>query len=146
MIAAAIVLYRIIASAGDSTWSHRVGLVAALIVGVVLLSAGAAKVANRQLWVSDARNLGVPNIVTTVVPIIELALGSLSIVGIGWPFVPVGVALMLGVFAVFIAFQLGAGQQPNCACFGAWSDRPMSRFDIWRNATLMSVALLSLLR
>ena len=75
---------------------------------------------------AQARELGAPTPVATVLPGVELVVGALLVAGIG------GAArrrsspsLLLVVFSVAIARQLVDGRHPPCACFGAWSQRPL---------------------
>ena len=47
-------------------------------------------------------------------------------------------------FSILIARQLVDGRHPPCACFGAWSHRPLSGAHLVRNAVLVAVAVVAL--
>jgi hypothetical protein len=48
---------------------------------------------------------------------------------------------ILVVFTVQILRQLRRGHHPLCACFGAWSAKPLGATHVARNAALMALAL-----
>ena len=96
-------------------------------------------------WVAQARELGAPTPVATVLPGVELTLGALLVTGLGGRIPAVLAALLLLAFSVAIARQLVDGRHPPCACFGAWSQRPLGEGHLLRNAALIIVALLAIL-
>jgi uncharacterized membrane protein YphA (DoxX/SURF4 family) len=121
-----------------------VARLAAIVLGVVFVVAAVAKIAAGSTWVAQARELGAPTPVATALPGVELVLGALLIAGIGAPLVAVAAAALLVVFSVAIARQLVDGRHPPCACFGAWSQRPLGEGHLVRNAALIVVALVAI--
>ena len=121
-----------------------VGPAAAAVVGVALLVAGAAKLA-RPAWVREAGALGVPVLLARPVPAVELLLGAGLVVGIARrPLAAVALTLLLAFTAVLGA-SLARGRRPVCACFGAWSTRPIGASTVARNAVLAGLALVAAL-
>ena len=121
-----------------------VAAAAAAASGAALVLAGATKLA-RPAWVRDAAALGVPAWVARPVPVIELVVGAGLAVGLARrPLAWVAVALFVA-FTVVIARVLAAGRRPVCACFGAWSRRPIGRGSLVRNVVLIALALVAAL-
>ena len=58
---------------------------AAVVVGVVFVVAGAAKLASGHGWRTSARDLGVPDWLAPIVPWTELTVGALLAVGLFEP-------------------------------------------------------------
>jgi hypothetical protein len=48
------------------------------------------------------------------------------------------------VFTVQILRQLRRGRHPMCACFGAWSAKPLGATHVARNVALMALALVAI--
>jgi uncharacterized membrane protein YphA (DoxX/SURF4 family) len=122
-----------------------VGRIAAVLLGAVFVVAAVSKIVAGTAWVAQARELGAPTPVATMLPGVELVLGALLVAGIAAPIPAVVAALLLIVFSVAIARQLVDGRHPPCACFGAWSQRPLGEGHLLRNAALIIVALLAIL-
>jgi hypothetical protein len=120
--------------------SHLAGLV----VGLVLVMAGAAKLVS-PFWPTQARELGAPRWSIRVVPWIELGLGALLLVDVGYPAVPLAAAALLVVFTGLLIVRLGQGRRPPCACFGGMSQRPIGVGAIVRNVVLIVLALVAAL-
>jgi len=124
---------------------NLVAAVAAVLLGVVFLVAGASKLAAGQGWREAARLLGSPTWLAPIVPWLELAVGALLIVQL-WRTVVALVALaMLVVFTIAIAVKMRDQRRPSCACFGAWSESEIGVGHLVRNAILMILALLAAL-
>ncbi len=51
----------------------------------------------------------------------------------------------LGVFTALIVARLREGKRPACACFGAWSAKPIGAGNVVRNGVLMAVAAVAAL-
>jgi len=111
----------------------------------VFVVAAVSKMVAGTAWVSQARELGAPAPVATVLPGVELVIGALLIAGIGGMLPAIAAAVMLVLFSVAIARQLVDGRHPPCACFGTWSSKPIGEGHLVRNAALFGVALLALL-
>lgn len=121
-----------------------ISLVASIAVGVAFLVAGASKISAGAQWPAQAAALGAPRISIAVLPWIELAVGSLLVVQVAQP-VPAYVALaMLVGFTALIVRRLVEGKRPACACFGAWSAKPLGAGHVARNAALIVAAVVAL--
>lgn len=129
---------------GDALMSSSAwGIVAAVIVAGVLLLAGVLKMAGPTQWRAQAVGLGVPALIATVVPLVEVGLGAALLVqwqrhAMAW----VAVALF-SVFNVLLGARLAQGQRPPCACFGALSARPIGPAHIARNSVFIAVAVVA---
>ncbi len=121
-----------------------VGAVAAVAVGAALVVAGGAKLA-RPAWVVDAAALGVPAWAARPVPVVELLVGAGLVVGVARrPLAWVALLLFAG-FSAVLGRSLARGRRPVCACFGAWSSRPIGPRSLARNAGLAALALVAAL-
>lgn len=125
-----------------------VGLLASFLLGGAFLLAGGSKIVAGDQWRSSLAGMGVPirlvPAVALLVPPFEIVLGALVFVRFQ-PQVMAIVALgALVVFTVQIAVQLGRGRRPVCACFGAWSAKPLGVGHLARNAVLMALAVVVL--
>jgi uncharacterized membrane protein YphA (DoxX/SURF4 family) len=120
------------------------GVVAAVGLGAVFVIAGAAKVALGAAWPAQARAMGAPMPIATIVPAIELVVGAALVTRVAMPVPALAAIVLLVAFSVLIARQLVDGRHPPCACFGAWSDRPLSGAHLVRNAVMILVAIVAL--
>ncbi|HWL42988.1 MAG TPA: MauE/DoxX family redox-associated membrane protein [Ilumatobacter sp.] len=119
--------------------------VAGVVVGVAFVVAGASKLAAGKAWPAQAAGLRVPAAVARVVPFGELVVGALLAVQVWRPWPAVAALVLLGAFTVLIVAHLRAGSHPPCACFGAWSARPIGWGHVTRNAALLALAVVALL-
>jgi uncharacterized membrane protein YphA (DoxX/SURF4 family) len=117
--------------------------VAGVVLGAVLLLSGAAKLAAGPRWAAQAAALGAPAFAVPVVPWLEIGLGALLVTGVGRPVVALAAAALLTVFTGLLVVRLVQGRRPPCACFGAWSTRPVGLGSVARNVVLIAVALLA---
>ena len=118
-----------------------IGLLAGIVLGVVVILAGAAKVAMGDRWPIEARAMGAPSFVVPVVPWIEIALGA-ALVGRIAPIVSGSLALaLIASFTTLILFDLSRGRRPVCACFGQWRAAPLGWRHVVRNVVLMALAV-----
>lgn len=122
-----------------------VAVVASIVLGAVFLVAGAAKVAGRELWESQARGLGVPGVVIVVLPWIEIVVGAALVVQLATPLPQLVAAVVLVAFTSVIGANLARGRRPPCACFGAWSTEPLGARHVVRNVGLIALAAVALL-
>lgn len=118
-------------------------VVAGVVLGAVLLLSGAAKLAAGPRWAAQAEALGAPAIAVPVLPWLELGLGALLITGVWRPVVAVLAAALVASFTVLLMLRLVQGRRPPCACFGAWSTRPVGFGSVARNVVLIALALLA---
>jgi len=123
--------------------AHAVGVVSSLALAAVMLLAGVSKLAGN--WRADATALGAPWWLAAPVPFVELLLGALLAAQLGRPIVAWCALALLVVFSGFIALQLSHGRRPPCACFGAWSTKPIGTGHLVRNALFAALALLATL-
>jgi uncharacterized membrane protein YphA (DoxX/SURF4 family) len=120
------------------------GVVAAVGLGAVFVIAGASKVALGAAWPAQARAMGAPMPIATIVPAVELVIGATLVTRVAMPLPAVAAIVLLVAFSVLIARQLVDGRHPPCACFGAWSHRPLSGTHLVRNAVMILVAIVAL--
>jgi uncharacterized membrane protein YphA (DoxX/SURF4 family) len=114
-----------------------VGLVASILLGLVFLVSGASKLAAGPGWPEQARGLGAPSFVVPVLPWFEIVLGP--------TLAAVTALLVLVGFTVLILRRLAEGRRPPCACFGAWSTKPLGRGHVVRNLGFIALAVVALL-
>lgn len=117
------------------------GIAAAAVIAGVLLLAGVQKVARPADWRTQSAGLGVPAIVATTVPFVEIALGAALIVqwqrhALSWV-----AAALFATFTGLLAVRLAQGQRPPCACFGALSSRPIGAGHLARNLVFIAIAV-----
>lgn len=122
-----------------------VSVVAAVILGVVFLTAGVSKFAARERWPDQAAALGVRRGLATVVPPLEIGLGALLVAQIARGAVAIVAAVVLVVFTGLILIRITEGHRPPCACFGAWSATPLGAVHIVRNLALIVIAAVAAL-
>lgn len=119
--------------------------IAAVVIGVAFLVAGGSKLAAGDSWPVQARGLGAPNVVIPVVPWFEIVLGAVLVVQVAPVIAPVVALAVLVAFTVLIVRRLAEGEHPPCACFGAWSAKPLGPGHVVRNVALMALAVVALL-
>ncbi len=119
--------------------------IAAVLVGSAFVVAGGSKLAARESWPMQASGLGAPSWTIPLVPWVELTIGALLIVQLIRAPMAVAALLLLVVFTILIVRKLAVGEHPPCACFGAWSAKPIGWGHVARNATLMVLAVLATL-
>lgn len=121
-----------------------VAVVASILVGLMFVLAGASKLALGPAWPQQARGFGAPGWIAPIVPWLELVLGATLVVQIAEPWPAVGAVAILVLFTALIARHLIAGRRPECACFGAWSAKPIGVGHLVRNTVLLALAVLAL--
>ena len=117
---------------------------ASIIVGAVFLIAGGSKIAAGPQWPVQARGLGAPAVLIPIVPWVEIAIGALLVVQFGRRPGAVAALVVLTAFTALIAGQLARGRRPPCACFGAWSAKPLGAGHLARNGALIALGVLAL--
>lgn len=120
-------------------------VVAAVVLGALMCAAGGAKVVMGARWSVDARAMGAPAWVAPIVPWFEIALGASLVAQLWRPVMAVVAMFTLQVFTLSIIAQLSRGRRPVCACFGAWSARPLGAGHVVRNVAMMVLAVLALI-
>jgi Methylamine utilisation protein MauE len=121
-----------------------VSVVASVLLGVVMLIAGASKVAS-QTWPTQAANLGVPRQLALAVPWVELMLGAGLIVQLAPVAFGGAAAALLVSFTALLMSLLIRGQRPPCACFGGRTPRPISWLSAARNLGMLALAAATIL-
>lgn len=121
-----------------------VSFAAALLLGGVFVLAGASKLAAGAAWPAQARELGAPEATIAPIPWVELVIGALLVTQSFEPFVALVAIGLLLVFSALIALRLREGRRPPCACFGAWTARPIGPWHLVRNGGLVVVGVLAL--
>lgn len=121
-----------------------VAAVSSAVLGVAFLVAGASKIAAGGSWPEQARGLGAPNFAIPFVPWIEVVLGALLVTQVARDIAALGALALLAAFTALVLYRLSRGQHPPCACFGAWSSKPIGLGTVVRNVFLMVLAVLSL--
>jgi len=123
---------------------HTVAVVASVVVGLVFVVAGAAKVAQGAKWPAQAAQLGAPPVLAPVVPWWEIVVGALLVVQLGAPWPAIAALATLLMFTALIVRLLARGEHPPCACFGSWAAAPLGPRHVARNVVLLSLATLAL--
>lgn len=122
-----------------------IAVVAAVLVGLALVVAGASKLAARESWPSQARELGAPRWTIPLVPWVELVIGAMLIVQLLRTIAAGAAMLLLAVFTLLIVRKIAAGEHPPCACFGTLSAKPIGWGHVARNAILLALAVVAML-
>lgn len=122
-----------------------VSIVASVLLGIAFVVAGASKLAARDAWPMEAVGLGTPFFLVPYVPWFELVLGAALIVQIFKPGPQLVAIVVLLLYSALIAKRLSQGRRPPCACFGAWSAKPIGPEHLLRNLGLLLLGVLALL-
>jgi hypothetical protein len=113
-------------------------------LGVTFLVAGGSKIAAGKAWPEQARGLGAPSLVIPVLPWFEIALGAILIVQVSRIAAAVIALAVLAAMTALIIRRLAQGEHPPCACFGAWSAKPLGWGHVARNGLLMLLAVVAI--
>lgn len=119
--------------------------IAAIVVGAAFLIAGGAKIAAGPAWPEQAAGLGAPRVVVPFMPWVEILVGAALCAQLARPAVAGVAIVMLLAFSALLVLRLSQGRRPPCACFGAWSAKPLGWKDLARNAVLLALALVAAL-
>jgi len=121
-----------------------IAFIASVLLGVAFLLAGGSKLAAGQAWPAQAQGLGAPPIAIPTLPWIELVVGAALVVQVMPPLPEIAALALLLSFTWLIARRLREGKRPPCACFGAWSAKPIGTSHLVRNGALILLGLISL--
>ena len=121
-----------------------VGVIASVVVGLAFLVAGGSKLSAGPAWPATATDLGAPRLAVPVLPWVELAVGAALVAQLAVPLPAVLALALLAAFSVLIVVRLREGRRPACACFGAWSAKPIGAGHLARNAALAAAAVIAL--
>ena len=121
-----------------------VGSVASVLLGLVFLVSGGAKIAAGPAWPEQADGLGAPPLVVPVLPWVEIVLGAILVMQLASVVAPGAALVLLAAFTALIIRRLSQGRHPPCACFGSWSARPLGAGHVARNIGFMVLGVLAL--
>lgn len=119
------------------------GVVAAILLGAAFVLAGASKLAAGRTWPAQATGLGAPSWSIAPLPWIELALGAILISNLIRRPAAIAALVLLVLFSALLIARLREGRHPPCACFGAWSARPLGPGHLVRNGVLVVLAVVA---
>src|SRR5919202_2989264 len=119
-------------------------LTARLLLALVFVVAGVAKLADRAGSRQAAVDFGVPVSLATplgvLLPLAELAVAAALIPTITAWWGALGALALLLLFVAGIGINLARGRQPDCHCFGQLHSAPASWSTLARNVVLAAVA------
>ncbi len=115
-------------------------VVVGIFLGAVFVVAGVSKIAAHQRWRSQSADLGIPVAIALVMPFVEIVVGALLVAQIARREVALFAAALLLAFTILLVARLGQGRRPPCACFGAWTTKPIGWGNVVRNVALIVVA------
>ena len=116
------------------------GVAARVVVGLVLLAAGALKARDRR-WPTDAARFGLPRAAALVLPWVEVVVGALLVAQFGGRWTAGAALVLLVAFTAAVASKVASGATVPCACFGSLSHAPVSSRTLARNAVLIGLAI-----
>ncbi len=117
-----------------------VGLGSAVVVGVVVVWAGASKLVVGSSWSDGVASAGVPRWILSPLPLLEVVIGALTAVRFWVPVIPLVLAGLLIVFTAWILVSMRSDDVPTCACFGSTSKKPVGWRHVVRNSVLIAFA------
>jgi uncharacterized membrane protein YphA (DoxX/SURF4 family) len=120
-----------------------VGPVAAILLGAAFVLAGASKLAAGRAWPNQAAGLGAPKWSIGPLPWVELVLGAVLVSNLVRRPASIVALVLLLVFSTLVIARLREGRHPPCACFGAWSARPLGPGHLVRNGLLVVLAVVA---
>lgn len=126
------------------------GLIARLVVGAVWIVAGALKVADlrssvRAVQVYELLPNALAEIVGIVLPLVEIGIGALLIIGLATQVSAVVSSALFVAFIIGIASAWARGLQIDCGCFGgggqlAEGESPEYFVEILRDIGLLALS------
>ena len=120
-----------------------VGAVAAILLGAAFVLAGASKLAAGRAWPAQAAGLGAPKWSVGPLPWVELVLGAVLVSNLVRRPASIVALVLLLLFSSLVIARLREGRHPPCACFGAWSARPLGPGTLVRNGLLVVLAIVA---
>ena len=120
-----------------------IGIASAIVLGAAFVLAGSSKLAAGRAWPAQASGLGAPAWSVRPLPWIELVLGAILISNLIRRPASITALVLLVVFTVLVIARLAEGRHPPCACFGAWSARPLGPGHVVRNGLLIVLAVVA---
>ena len=123
----------------SDTW----GAIAAVALGVVFLVSSVTKFARPAEWRAQSSALGVPGVLTAVVPWLEVVLAGLLVAQVQRDVVAWIAVAVLVSFTALLLVRIAQGRRPPCACFGSLSAKPIGWTHIVRNVALIALGVLA---
>ncbi|MAN33664.1 MAG: hypothetical protein CL410_05135 [Acidimicrobiaceae bacterium] len=117
-----------------------VGLSSAVVVGVVMVWAGASKLVAGSSWSDSVASEGIPRWILNPLPLLEVIIGALTAVRLWVPVIPLVLAGLLMAFSGWILVAIRKDDVPTCACFGSMSKKPIGWQHVARNSVLIALA------
>ena len=117
-----------------------VGLGSAVVVGVVVVWAGASKLVAGSSWSDGVASAGVPSWILYPLPLLEVIIGALTAVRSWVPVIPLVLAGLLMAFTWWMIVAIRKDDVPTCACFGSMSKKPIGWRHVVRNTVLIALA------
>jgi uncharacterized membrane protein YphA (DoxX/SURF4 family) len=117
-----------------------VGFGSAVVVGVVVVWAGASKLMAGSSWSDGVASAGVPRWMLIPLPLLEVVIGALTAVRLWAPVIPLVLAGLLMAFTAWIVVAMQSDDVPTCACFGSTSKKPIGWRHVARNSALIALA------
>jgi thiol-disulfide isomerase/thioredoxin/uncharacterized membrane protein YphA (DoxX/SURF4 family) len=119
-------------------------LVARLLLAMVFIISGLAKIVDLRGSQKAVLDFGVPSFLAVplgiLLPLAELAV-VVALISSAWAlYGAIGALVLLLLFITAISVNLSFGRQPDCHCFGQLSSEPIGAFTLVRNAILAVIA------
>ena len=118
-----------------------VGLGSAVVVGVVVVWAGASKLAVGSSWSDGVASADVPRWILSPLPLLEVVIGALTAVRFWVPVIPLVLTGLILAFTTWIVVAIRSDDVPTCACFGSASKKPIGWRHVVRNSALIALAV-----
>lgn len=118
------------------------GVAARVVIGLVLLWAGVAKLRDRDWAATTASVMGFPLEVLRVVPYVELVVGAACVAQL-----PFAAVTANGLLIGYLVLTINLAQRPDappCACFGTTAE-PVTGRTVVRNVVLVAISIVSVL-
>src|SRR5205085_4039775 len=119
-------------------------LIARLLLAVVFVVAGLAKLADLAGSRQALRDFGVPALLAApfglLLPLAELAVAIALIPTVSAWWGALGALILLLLFVAGISYNLARGRQPECHCFGQLHSAPAGWPTLVRNLVLAAIA------
>jgi uncharacterized membrane protein YphA (DoxX/SURF4 family)/thiol-disulfide isomerase/thioredoxin len=119
-------------------------LVARLLLAVVFAVAAVGKLRDREGSRQALADFGAPAVpvrLAILLPLAELAVAAALIPTGSARWGAIGALVLLAVFPVAIAVNLGRGNTPDCNCFGSIGSAPVGPATLARNVVLLAPAV-----
>ncbi|MEC7899239.1 MAG: MauE/DoxX family redox-associated membrane protein [Actinomycetota bacterium] len=121
------------------------GAWAGFLLAIVFVFAAISKFRDPKGTENSVATLGLPfpKLLSSLLPTVELLCAVLLAIDprSGGP---CAVALLVA-FTTLLVAQILSGNPQNCACFGSWSSKKISSWDLLRNAILITLGVLATL-